>query len=95
MAVPKIRSFTLANEGEVTLSPSASKQLGADKGARLIEVSTDNCVILLPENKALSEAMKGAREVLSKSGVTVEEVKAEVEPLKEERFARNFPDLAS
>ena len=95
MITPKVRSVTLSSKGQITLSSNARKQLGLDKGDSLMELVVGNCVIFLPENRVLSEAMRNARESLSRAGVTVEELQDEIERLKEERFAREFPDLAS
>lgn len=91
----RVRSVTLSSKGQITLSSNARKQLGVGKGATLMELVVGNCVILLPEDRVLSEAMKGAREALARAGVTVEELQDEIERLKEERFAKEFPDLAS
>jgi bifunctional DNA-binding transcriptional regulator/antitoxin component of YhaV-PrlF toxin-antitoxin module len=95
MATPRVRSVTLSSKGQITLSSNARKQLGLEKGTTIMELVVGNCVILLPENRILSEAMKGAREALSRAGVTVEELQDEIERLKEERFTRDFPNLAS
>ena len=93
-AVPKLRSITLSSKGQITLSSNARQHLGLEKGATIMELVVGNCVILLPENRILSEAMKGAREALSQAGVTVDDLQSEIERLKEERFKKQFPDLA-
>ena len=95
MTAPKLRSVTLSSKGQVTLSSNARKHLGLEKGATLMELVVGNCVIFLPENRILSEAMKGARQALSKAGVTVEDLKSEVEHLKDKRFKKQFPHIAS
>ena len=91
----RLRSVTLSSKGQITLSRNARKQLGVEKGATLMELVVGNCVIYLPEDRILSEAMKGAREALARTGVTVNELQDEVERLKEERFNKEFPYLAS
>ena len=91
----RLRSVTLSSKGQITLSRNARKQLGVEKGATLMELVVGNCVIYLPEDRILSEAMKGAREALARAGVTVNELQDEIERLKEERFNKEFPDLAS
>lgn len=95
MSTPSVRSLKPNNEGQLTLSSNACEKLGVDKGASVIEVVTGSCVFLFPENPVLSDAVKGASEALARAGVTVEELLAEVERLKEERVAREYPDLAS
>jgi bifunctional DNA-binding transcriptional regulator/antitoxin component of YhaV-PrlF toxin-antitoxin module len=95
MSGPLIRKLNANSEGQVTLSDTAREKLGIDKGASVIEVVTNGCVILVPDDPILSEAMKTAREALARSGVTPDEINAEIERLKAERFARDFPDLAS
>jgi hypothetical protein len=95
MATPRIRKLDTSPEGQVTLSDTAREKLCIDKGASVIEVVTDGCVLLIPDNPVLLEAMKGAREALARAGATPEGINVEVERLKGERFAREFPDLAS
>jgi bifunctional DNA-binding transcriptional regulator/antitoxin component of YhaV-PrlF toxin-antitoxin module len=95
MSNPKVRHLTPSSEGQVILSASAREKLGLDKGANVLEVVTAGCVLLIPEDPVLSEAMKSAREALARTGVTVDEINAEIERLKEERFTRDYPDLAS
>lgn len=95
MSNPKVRHLTPGTEGQVILSASAREKLGIDKGANVLEVVTDGCVLLIPEDPVLSEAMRAAREALARTGVTVDEINAEIERLKEERFTRDYPDLAS
>ena len=68
MAVPKLRSVTLSSKGQITLSSNARHHLGLEEGATIMELVLGNCVILLPENRILSETMKGAREALSQAG---------------------------
>ncbi|HND07001.1 MAG TPA: hypothetical protein PL012_15045 [Candidatus Obscuribacter sp.] len=60
-----------------------------------MEIVVGNCVILMPENRLLSDAMKLAQQSLQESGVSMEELNAEIERLKAERFAKEYPDLAS
>ena len=95
MSNPKVRSLKLGNEGQLTLSSGACERLGAGHGVSVLEIVTGNCVLLIPENPVLSEAMQGAREALARAGVTVDEVQEEIERIRAERFAKEFPDLAS
>lgn len=95
MSTPMIRKLNANAEGQFTLSDTAREKLGIKQGACVIEIVTNGCVILVPDDPVLSEAMKGAREALARAGVTPEEINAEIERLKAERFARDFPDLAS
>lgn len=90
----KVRSVTLSSKGQITLSSKARQQLGLSKGTTLMEVVVGNCVLLMPHNRVLTELLKSAYEELMAAGVTVEELKAEAERLKEERFAQQYPDLA-
>jgi len=95
MIAAKLRSVTLSSKGQVTLSSRARQQLGIAPGATLMEIVVGNCVILMPENRLLSDAMKLAQQSLQESGVSMEELNAEIERLKAERFAKEYPDLAS
>ena len=94
MSGPNARSIMPGAEGQITLSSDARKQLGLDKGTTLIELVGDKYVVLLPEDQVLTAAMKDAREALARTGITVDDLKVELERLKQERFAKKFPDLA-
>jgi bifunctional DNA-binding transcriptional regulator/antitoxin component of YhaV-PrlF toxin-antitoxin module len=95
MTAAKLRSVTLSSKGQVTLSSRARQQLGIAPGATLMEIVVGSCVILMPENRLLSDAMKLAQQSLHESGVSMDELNAEIERLKAERFAKEYPDLAS
>jgi len=95
MTVAKLRSVTLSSKGQVTLSSKARQRLGLVPGATLMEIVVGNCVILMPENRLLSGAMKLAQQSLHESGVSMDELNAEIERLKAVRFAKEYPDLAS
>jgi bifunctional DNA-binding transcriptional regulator/antitoxin component of YhaV-PrlF toxin-antitoxin module len=90
----KVKTVSVSSKGQITLSSHARKQLGLEKGSTLMEVVVGNCVILMPQNQVLDQVRKSAQAALQRSGVTVDEIKAEVERLKEERFAEQYPDLA-
>lgn len=91
----KLRSVTLSSKGQITLSSRARQQLGLSPGATLMEIVVGNCVIFMPENRLLSDAMRHAQQSLQESGVSMDDLNAEVERLKSERFAKDYPDLAS
>ncbi len=93
-AAPNIRSVTLSSKGQITLSSKARKQLNLSQGTTLMEVVVGNCVFLMPHNRVLTEIMDTAHKELSAAGVTVEELKAEIERQKDKRFAEQYPDLA-
>jgi bifunctional DNA-binding transcriptional regulator/antitoxin component of YhaV-PrlF toxin-antitoxin module len=95
MTSAKLRSVTLSSKGQVTLSSKARQQLGIAPGSTLMEIVVGSCVILMPENRLLSDAMKLAQQSLHESGVSMDELNAEIERLKAERFAKEYPDLAS
>lgn len=59
-----------------------------------MEVVVGNCIILMPQNQVLEQVRRRAQEALKKSGVSIDEINAEVERLKAERFAEQYPDLA-
>lgn len=94
MTAGRLRSVTLSSKGQVTLSSKARQQLGLTPGATLMELVVGSCVILMPENRLLSDAMKRAQQALQECGVSMDELNAEVERLKAERFAKEYPDLA-
>ena len=95
MTAAKLRSVTLSSKGQITLSSKARQQLGLSPGATLMEIVVGSCVILMPENRLLSDAMKLAQQSLQKSGVSMDGLNAEIERLKAERLAKEYPDLAS
>jgi len=90
----KVKSVSVSSKGQITLSSYARKQLGLEKGSTLMEVVVGNCVILMPQNEVLDQLRARAQAALASSGVTVDDLNAEVERLKAERFAREYPDLA-
>jgi bifunctional DNA-binding transcriptional regulator/antitoxin component of YhaV-PrlF toxin-antitoxin module len=95
MAISKVKSVTMTSKGQVTLSSKTRKKLGLEKGATFLEVLlSNNCVLLVPEDKVLSDIMARAQESLKEAGVTPEELMQEVDRLQEERFAKEYPDLA-
>lgn len=90
----KVKSVSVSSKGQITLSSHARKQLGLEKGSTLMEVVVGNCIILMPQNQVLEQVRRRAQEALKKSGVSMDEINAEVERLKSERFAEQYPDLA-
>lgn len=90
----KVKSVSVSSKGQITLSSHARKQLGLEKGSTLMEVVVGNCVILMPQNQILEQVRTKAQAALASSGVTVADLNAEVERLKAERFAQQYPDLA-
>lgn len=57
---------------------------------------TIECTEPMPKDEELlDELRKCAQEVLRQSGVTVDELLAEAEKIREERFANDYPDLAN
>ncbi|MFA7336382.1 MAG: AbrB/MazE/SpoVT family DNA-binding domain-containing protein [Candidatus Obscuribacterales bacterium] len=90
----KVKSVSVSSKGQITLSSHARKQLGLEKGSTLMEVVVGNCIILMPQNQVLEQVRRRAQEALKKSGVSMDEINAEVERLKPERFAEQYPDLA-
>ncbi len=94
MLEPQISNVTLTDKGQIILSNKARKQLGSIKGASLSEIIMGNCVILMPRNQALNKIRKDAQRELENAGVTVDELKAEVERIKDERLAERYPNLA-
>ena len=94
MAISKVKSVTMTSKGQVTLSSKTRKKLGLEKGTTFLEVLVGNCVLLVPEDKVLSDIMFRAQEAIKDAGITPEELLQEVERLKDERFAKEYPDLA-
>jgi bifunctional DNA-binding transcriptional regulator/antitoxin component of YhaV-PrlF toxin-antitoxin module len=94
MSTSKVKSVTMTSKGQVTLSSKTRKKLGLEKGATFLEVLVGNCVLLVPEDKVLSDIMARAQEAIKDAGVTSDDLLQEVERLKAERFAKEYPDLA-
>lgn len=94
MPTSKVKSVTMTSKGQVTLSSKTRKKLGLEKGATFLEVLVGNCVLLVPEDKVLADIMARAHEALKDAGVTSDDLLQEVERLKAERFAKEYPDLA-
>lgn len=89
----RIKNITADNEGQITLSSDALKQLNVEEGGTLIEFVKDGYVILLPRNQVLEQLRAQAQMMLAGSSTTVNELNAEIECLKSERFARDYPEL--
>ncbi len=49
--------------------------------------------VLRPQNKVMDQIRKEAQAALKHAGVTVDELKQEVERIKEERLAERYPGL--
>ena len=94
MPTGKVKSVTMTSKGQVTLSSKTRKKLGLEKGATFLEVLVGNCVLLVPEDKVLADIMSRAQEAIKDAGVTSDDLLQEVERLKAERFAKEYPDLA-
>jgi hypothetical protein len=75
------------------LSPNDQEEL-----CRNLNAKVRRFVITEPQDspaiKEMDEIRKRAREALKRSGVTVDELISEVERVKQERFAADYPDLA-
>lgn len=93
MSLSKVKSVTMTSKGQVTLSSKTRKKLGLHKGATFLEVLVGNCVLLVPEDPVLSNILTRAQQALKDAGVTPEDLLGEVERQKEQRFAKDFPDL--
>ena len=94
MQASNIKSVTMTSKGQITLSSKIRKKLGFNKGATFIEVQIGNCVLLVPENRILSDIMAQAQKALKDAGVTPKELLEELETVKAERFAKDYPKLA-
>jgi bifunctional DNA-binding transcriptional regulator/antitoxin component of YhaV-PrlF toxin-antitoxin module len=94
MPTSKLKSVTMTSKGQVTLSSKTRKTLGLEKGATFLEVLVGNCVLLVPEDRVLSDIMARAQEAIKDAGITSEDLLQEVERKKAERFAKEYPDLA-
>ena len=93
MAEANIRSLTVTSKGQVTLSASARKLLGIEQGTSLIEVVIGNCVVLLPQNSIMHQLRTEAAAALARAGITPQEIIAEAERLREERFSERYPGI--
>ncbi len=49
----------------------------------------------LSADRQMDEIRKSAQEALKKSGVTVDELLSEIEKVREENFAKKYPDLSN
>jgi bifunctional DNA-binding transcriptional regulator/antitoxin component of YhaV-PrlF toxin-antitoxin module len=94
MQSSSVKSVTMTSKGQVTLSSKIRKKLGFHKGATFIEVLIGNCILLIPEDRILSDIMTRAQEAIKDAGVSAKELLAEVEKVKTERFAKKYPKLA-
>ncbi len=88
-----VRRITVTSKGQVTLSASTRKQLGIEQGTTLIEVVVGNCLVLLPENKTRLQSSHEAQAAFERAGVTVEDLKEEVERIRHERLSERYPEL--
>jgi len=67
-------------------------QLSPDEQEQL-RLKLNSTWVLRPRNKAMDQLRKEAQRALNHAGVTVDELKQEVERIKEERLAERFPGL--
>ena len=94
MSTSQVKSVTMTSKGQVTLSSKTRKKLGLEKGATFLEVLVGNCVLLVPEDKVLSDIMARAQEAIKDAGITADDLLQEGERVRVERFAKEYPDLA-
>ena len=93
MPEPRVKSITVTSKGQVTLSSTARKQLGIEKGTTLIEVIVGNCLVLLPENRITMQLRHEAAAALKQAGVSVDDLKNEADRIAQERLAERYPGL--
>lgn len=67
-------------------------QLSPDEQEQ-IRLKLNSTWVLRPKNKAMDQLRKEAQHALNHAGVTVDELKQEVERIKEERLAQRYPGL--
>jgi hypothetical protein len=67
-------------------------QLSPDEQEQL-RLNLNSKWIFWPKNQAMDQLRKEALQALTHAGVTVEELKQEVDRIKEERFAERYPGL--
>ena len=75
------------SKGQVTLSASARKKLGIEKGAGLIEVIVGNCLVLIPQSTVVCQLRREAAEALQRAGVNPDDIVAEVDRIRIEEYA--------
>lgn len=95
MSESNVRSLTVTSKGQVTLSASARKRLGIEQGTTLIEVVVGNCLVLLPQNTIMHQLRTEAAEALKRAGVKPEEIIAESDRLREQRFNERYPGIGN
>jgi dsDNA-specific endonuclease/ATPase MutS2 len=98
MAMPEPKRVSLDQVKEFVnqLSPDDQEQLFRTLGDKVRHMYINiDLPKHLPKDKEMDEIRKSAQEALKKSGVTVNELLAEIEKVREENFARDYPDLAN
>lgn len=90
---PRISSLKLSSQGQVTLSKEARQRHGLNAGETLIEISLPGCIILLPQSEVLADLMFRAQAGLQKLGLSVEELKAQVNKRSEEQLNQRYPGV--
>ncbi len=90
-----LKTTTVSKKGQITVSADARHSLGIAAGDPLMELVLDGCVVYMPADLALEDLQKRAQAALTKTGITVDMLKANVEARKEARLMERYPDLSN
>ncbi|HEY9869251.1 MAG TPA: AbrB/MazE/SpoVT family DNA-binding domain-containing protein [Candidatus Obscuribacterales bacterium] len=90
----ELNTVKMSSKGQITISSSARKQLGLGPESQLVEVVINNCLLLIPQNQALADIAKKAKDGLLKLGLTPEELRAGVEERQRELIKERYPGLS-
>ena len=96
MAIPEPEMTSLDQAKKIInrLSPDDQEQLfrSLSEKVRHMYINID-LPKHLPKDREMDEIRKSAQEALKKSGVTVNELLAEIDKVREENLATKYPDL--
>lgn len=76
------------------LTPEEQEELCYKLSTKVRSISI-KASVPAPKNERLNKIRKSAQEALKKAGVTVDELQEEAKKVREERCAKDFPDLAN
>lgn len=80
--------------GQLTIPAELRDELGLVPGAAVTLVRVGDSLLVIPENAELEGAFDRMADFFQSVGVKQEDVIAELAQIRQEEFARRFPDLA-
>lgn len=80
--------------GQLTIPAEYRDELGLVPGASVTLVRVGSSLLMIPENAELEGAFDRVADFFQSAGVRQEDVMAELARIRQDEFARRFPNLA-